>query len=385
MAMGTLVLAVGMLIAGSLNTIAYKVADWQTAPGVYNWNQCNWSMADEPSPPPLPPLPPPPIPGQPCTFVHPFFQVYAMFLGESICLVAFVALRFAGTVDPAPSFNWIIFLPCALCDMCGTSLMLLGLLLTYASNFQMLRGSVVLFTGILSRLFLGRKLSMAHWSGMLLVLGGTAVVGLDDVLHPQTSASASNPPLGNLLIVVAQVIVAVQFVLEEKFVSSQNIPPLMAVGLEGVFGFAVLSVALAAMYYVPGVQGLSETPIRMEDLFDALRQLGGGNTLLVTAMAAAVLSIAFYNFFGISVTKELSAAHRMVLDSTRTIVVWVFSLTVHALSPASSHGQAFSYLQLVGFVILVCGSLVYYEVVPLCKPRAGTATATDPLLVINSQ
>jgi len=296
-------------------------------------------------------------------------------------------LRFFGAVDPAPSFNPLVFLPCALCDMCGTSLMLLGLLLTFASNYQMLRGSVVLFTGILSRLLLGRILNKAHWSGLILILLGTAVVGVQSLLDKHPTGTASNPPLGNALIVGAQVIVAVQFVLEEKFVSGLDVPPLLAVGLEGVFGVLMLSGVLAGMYFLPGVAGLSETPLRLEDTWDALRQLtSGDNVVLPIAMVAAVLSIAVYNFFGISVTKHLSAAHRMVLDSTRTVIVWGFALIIHAASPDSGHGQGFSWLQLVGFVVLVAGSVVYYELLPVCRPaRKGSSTGgDDPLLVVNS-
>ena len=41
-----------------------------------------------------------------------------------------------------------IFLPPALCDMTATSVQYIGLTLTYASSFQMLRGAVIIFTGI---------------------------------------------------------------------------------------------------------------------------------------------------------------------------------------------------------------------------------------------
>lgn len=37
-------------------------------------------------------------------------------------------------------------------------------------------------------------------------------------------------------------------------------------------------------------------------------------------------SIAFFNFAGVTVTKELSATTRMVLDSVRTLVIWIFSI-----------------------------------------------------------
>lgn len=37
-------------------------------------------------------------------------------------------------------------------------------------------------------------------------------------------------------------------------------------------------------------------------------------------------SIAFFNFAGISVTKELSATTRMVIDSVRILLVWLVSI-----------------------------------------------------------
>ena len=48
--------------------------------------------------------------------------------------------------DPEPGetpFNPFIFLPPALCDMTATSLQYIGLTLTFASSFQMLRGMVL--------------------------------------------------------------------------------------------------------------------------------------------------------------------------------------------------------------------------------------------------
>ena len=44
-----------------------------------------------------------------------------------------------------------IFLPPALCDMTATSVQYIGLTLTYASSFQMLRGAVIIFTGALGK------------------------------------------------------------------------------------------------------------------------------------------------------------------------------------------------------------------------------------------
>jgi len=79
-------------------------------------------------------------------FVHPFLQACGMFMGEILCLIVFkVALCFCNE-EQTPilrgnhNFNPFIFLPPALCDMVATSVMYIGLNLTYASSFQMLRG-----------------------------------------------------------------------------------------------------------------------------------------------------------------------------------------------------------------------------------------------------
>ena len=71
-----------------------------------------------------------------------------MFIGEFSCLIVYFLIplvtgRRRQTEEEGGSrkFNPLIFLPAAMCDMCGTSIMYIGLNLTYASSFQMLRGN----------------------------------------------------------------------------------------------------------------------------------------------------------------------------------------------------------------------------------------------------
>jgi hypothetical protein len=44
--------------------------------------------------------------------------------------------------------------------------------------------------------------------------------------------------------------------------------------------------------------------------------------------ALTVLSIACFNFFGVSVTKNLSGAARATIDACRTLLIWLFALRV---------------------------------------------------------
>lgn len=70
-----------------------------------------------------------------------------MFIGEFLCFVVFLILRFISyhrnseAVSHSISIsNCIVFVLPAICDMIGTAIIYIGLTLTYASSFQMLRG-----------------------------------------------------------------------------------------------------------------------------------------------------------------------------------------------------------------------------------------------------
>lgn len=103
-------------------------------------------------------------------------------------------------------FNPFILLIPALCDTCATSVMYVGLNMTYASSFQMLRGAVIVFTAILSMGFLNRKLGSREWIGIGMVIIGLALVGLSDIITMENADVSTNSILtGDLLIICAQV------------------------------------------------------------------------------------------------------------------------------------------------------------------------------------
>lgn len=306
-------------------------------------------------------------------FDHPFFQASCMFLGEFLCFVAFKVLykvlsrRNNGSEDVHEltkgnrDFNkFKLFIP-AMLDMTSTSLMYIGLNLTYASSFQMFRGAVIIFVGVLSVGFLDRVLKRREWTGMFLVIVGLTIVGLADFMNKDTNTDnhgKNDIITGDLLIVIAQIITATQMVIEEKYVTGLDIPPLQAVGLEGIFGFTVLACLQVPFYFIKVGPPFSDNYRGvLEDAIDAFVQMGN-NYLLIFAILGTILSIAFFNFAGISVTKELSATTRMVLDSVRTIFIWMLSL--------GFTWQQFHWLQLLGFAFLLFGMCLYNGIT--CTP-----------------
>ncbi|KAJ9596583.1 hypothetical protein L9F63_012416 [Diploptera punctata] len=356
-------IAVVMVITGSINTLSTKWADGMVSEG-----------AD----------------GEKRQFNHPFVQACSMFLGEYLCLIAFKAMYFYywrkhdGSHDQMKlvkgnrTFNPFVLLAPAMCDMCATSVMYIGLTLTYASSFQMLRGAVIVFVGIFSMLFLNRRLSFREWGGIFLVIGGLAIVGLSDVFSP-SEHQPRQVILGDALIIGAQVVAATQMVLEEKFVSGLDIPALQAVGWEGLFGFSILGLLLIPFYYIHVPAPFTNNARgSLEDAIDAFVQMGN-NPLIVCAVTGTVLSIAFFNFAGVTVTKEISATTRMVLDSVRTLFIYIVTLALG--------WQKFFWLQIVGFILLVAGMGLYNDVfaalgvqIQRCRNRGRGDSDTEPII-----
>lgn len=290
-----------------------------------------------------------------------------MFTGEMACYFAFKIWyywRKCSSKDISifgpQKFNPLVWAIPACCDLAGTSTMYLGLTWTYAASFQMLRGSVIIFTGILSVTFLHNKLKWFHWTGMIMVILGLCVVGTGDYVFGGTSGYRDKEMIlaGDLLIILAQGIAAVQMTVEEKIIKKYKVPPMQGVGWEGIFGFSILIILLFPMFFIPwhlpADISFWQEHVRFEDAIDGLSQMGN-NWQLCFANIGLIVSIAFFNFSGLTITEKMNATTRMVLDSVRTIFIWAFSLIVG--------WQEFQFLQPIGYLILFIGTCVYYDLI----------------------
>jgi len=164
---------------------------------------------------------------------------------------------------------------------------------------------------------------------MFIVTSGLAVVGVSNVLRPDsTDANQLTEKLifGIGFILAGQLIGAIQMIVEEVLLKKRRYPPLNVVGMEGVFGILLMVlVVLPLLYIIPGYDVGS-----YENCIDALIQMQQSWMLLVFVIAYC-LSIAFYNFFGLSVAKRLTTVHRTLIDACRMILVWGTQIAIYYL------------------------------------------------------
>ncbi|KAG5965602.1 hypothetical protein E4U58_002778 [Claviceps cyperi] len=258
----------------------------------------------------------------------------------------------------------------AICDICGTTLMNVGLLLVAASIFQMTRGALVLFVGVFSVLFLGRHLHLFQWLSLVGVVSGVALVGLAGAIWPdekkapqiggltsvvssaeESLSDTARAIIGVLLIAGAQVFTATQFVLEEWMLENSPVEPIKVVGWEGLFGFLVTVLVMIVMHVLVGrTEAGRYGPF---DLVEGFRQMLQRNILISSFLT--MISIGGFNFFGLSVTRSVSATSRSTIDTCRTLFIWIVSLGLG--------WETFKYLQIVGFAMLVYSTFVFNGII----------------------
>ena len=267
------------------------------------------------------------------------------------------------------------FLPAASCDICGTTLMNVALLIMPVSIFQMTRGALVMWVGLFSVLFLRHRLYFYQWMSLVLVMMGVASVGMSSVVGSSLSSSAfllpvlgadssnqtSNALFGLLLVLFAQIFSAVQFVWEEKVMGDDEVPAMLAVGLEGTCGALQVLVLMTLLHFAVG-----RTEAGRGGFFDmhaGWHQTVGTRRVLWSSIGCAI-SIAGFNLFGMSVTKRVSATARSTIDTLRTLGICFVSLVLgwEVLRPLSGT------LQALGFVMLAYGTFLFNGVVdpPVC-------------------
>ncbi|KAI0910274.1 hypothetical protein F4824DRAFT_31227 [Ustulina deusta] len=251
----------------------------------------------------------------------------------------------------------------AICDIIGTTLMNAGLLMVAASIYQMTRGALVLFVGLFSLIFLGRKLHLFQWLSLVGVVLGVALVGLAGAIQPDSkekatslitladdpaAADAVRVILGVLLIAGAQIFTATQFVLEESLLERSSIEPIEVVGWEGLFGLSVTLIGMLVLHFAIGRTDAGR--FGPFDAVEGLRQMVENKVILITSFLI-MLSIGGFNFFGLSVTRTVSATSRSTIDTCRTLFIWIVSLGLG--------WETFKWLQVAGFVLLVYFTFVF--------------------------
>lgn len=118
-----------------------------------------------------------------------------MFLGQSMCLIVYFLKRWRAKNHPEDekvplsvledgspktklkkSINPLLLAIPAMCDTCASSLMFVALTQVAPSVYQMLRGVLLIYISIFSKIFLKQQFFVHHYTSIVFVISGLTLV-----------------------------------------------------------------------------------------------------------------------------------------------------------------------------------------------------------------
>jgi len=338
------------------------------------------------------------------TFDKPFFQSIAMFASMALALPvswigdcigkkckkeqnmyteSLIDVNIQTAKEPKKKSNPLIVAIPACFDLIASTMMTYGLIYVSVSIFQMLRGSMVIFSTILSRIFLpGRRVKTHELIGIVTCFVALCIVGTAGFLIPQPQGD-TNPfsmAIGIALVILSQIVQAGQIVTEEFLLKDLTLPPLRVVGFEGLWGtLLMIFVACPIAYVVPGSDYSGMKHNSLENTIDSFICLASSKSLIIAVLLFCA-AVFLYNCYGMLITDSFSAINRTIFEAVRTAVVWIVSLVIQAIKPGSPYGELwdkYSFLELAGFILLFISSLIYNGIIKLPCVHSYEKVATE--------
>ena len=316
-------------------------------------------------------------------FHHAWFITFLMFISELISLpLYYIIYDTKKEEDPKKEENknkkkiniFQLLIP-PLFDFIGSTLMTFGLIFLSGSIYQMFRGSLIIITFLMSLFYLKNKHNINHYFGITFTVLGLILVGFAAFMTSKDKLH-NDSILGIILIVVAQFFSAFQYIYEENIMKNYICHPLQCIGYEGLFGTIISTVLIFIFYFIKCTNGEriteqfcnldNEGIWRVENIFFAFTQLYY-NKILILLLSLYCIGITIYNITGIAVTKYTTATTRAVVDTVRTIFIWVYFLMPFNHEDVR---ETFNLIQFSGFILLIIGNLIYNEII-------GFNTETD--------
>ena len=280
--------------------------------------------------------------------------------------------------EKKPEINKFLLAIPGFLDTCSTGLANIGLILLPASIYQMLKGSLIILTFLMSKFIVKNKHTWDHYVAIPVSTTGVVLVGLSAYLNADEKSEdggnfsdAKTTLLGIVLMVIAMFILSIQFCFDEHFMRKYSCHPLICIGYEGIFGFFINLLLCIIFYFIKcgSYEDKEEPPYfvknmctgdndnvwRPENIVFAFRQLIN-NSLLSILVPITIIFMASFNIFGVSITKYGSATTRTVTDNCRSFLVWIFFLMPFNQKDLI---ETFNVLQLIGFLLICLGAFIY--------------------------
>lgn len=291
-------------------------------------------------------------------FHQPFIQLFQMGLGQLCSIFAFYQYK-SKLVPPQPPPPWVDFVPSAaaasLFDAFAEVFVILGLTATSASTAEMMKATLVVFCGLFSIYFFpGFRLTRAQIIATCTMIIGASLVIIREYIGG-SSAGAMKEVVGALLVLVAQLCYAGQFVVEERVVDRsklrhQHVNKALLVFFEGV-----VSILMALILQLPWTYLHARTDNPWGDFAEDLAIYFTDPVLWGCGIGLS-FAVAGFDLFGLATAETMGSDRRAVITASfQVVIVWTISL---AIGMETFHKWN-DMMAVAGFIVIFLSGLYY--------------------------
>lgn len=303
-------------------------------------------------------------------FQRPWFQVWVMFISMSLLIFFTPFIRTRKCLPykiGQKQTGWGLFRftgLTALLDLLCTTLQFVAYIFLKPSIWQMLKGSILIFTALFSHFYRKKHLNKNQWVGVIVTIIGMILVGLSSILSDEKqSQNLNNVPnsfeiLAVVLIFIAQALQAFKVILEEELLHDEDALPCEVVSYEGLWGVFFLSFILIP---IANIIPENKTFLLYENSIESFYMAFNSKSVLLFEFLY-ILLIAAYNQTGMLITQFSNAIIRNIWEVLKSLGVWIVSIFFYYALDKFDAGEGLhliSLLQLFGFIVCIFGLLIY--------------------------
>jgi drug/metabolite transporter (DMT)-like permease len=261
--------------------------------------------------------------------------------------------------------SWITVGIAGAFDCMGSGLQTFALLFVPPSIYSIAKNATVVFTAFFSIVYLKKKLYRHQVISILIIMLGFISVALSEILfekndNPHHHGFNILSIVGIISLFISLIFQGFCYCYEEHIFDVYDINVAHLLGFESMMGAVVSTVLFLITMNIPCTHPEfcnAEVGQMLDNPPNAIYDLQYNNAWVYFILTC--LSIMIFNLLGVFITKHSGAVFRVVLDTLRTITVWIISLIIgfETLTPFSKVA-----LELFGFALLIVGNLLYNEI-----------------------
>jgi len=291
-------------------------------------------------------------------FHQPFLWCIATFVGQS-CFLPMWWLKERGeqavsppSKPPAPLHVYAIVTAFDLSAVLLINIAYSGL---PGSFCQMFKAFKIVCTSCFSCIVLEKRFTPYQHLGISMNILGVGIVALVACGAIESGTGWASPAEASMSLFLAYlscVIGGLHFVWEEKVMKEYAVDPELLIGMEGVIGTCYAGIIFTFLSFTNVVDA--------QAAFAELRE----RKMVLFAFSLFLCTTALLHYSATVVTKHSSAVVRALLDVSRSALIWTVEV--------SFGWDNFSCFELVGFVTIVSGTLVYAKTIKVpCLTYTG--------------